>query len=105
MSASQEELSKEISAIRSSHAKLEEKVIEMLDKLKSVRATVEQQAQNLCVKFKSKLQASRHDLEAAHREFETRLVAVEARKRCGCGRNVVTSTDKMKRPKFDGFAS
>lgn len=47
------------------------------------------------------IQASRHDLEATRRGFETQLSAVEARTRLRNGGNAGISTDRVKPIKFD----
>jgi hypothetical protein len=66
-------------------------MMDMLDKqMKSVTIMVEEQAQNL---------------EAAHRELETWLAAVEGQTRHVGSGNIGTSADRLKPLKFDGSMS
>jgi chromosome segregation ATPase len=103
ISAVKNELGQEISAfqeiIKAGQAEFQERVTCTVDtQLKNVSSMVEQQTRNLREDLSRNIEATRQD-------FETQLLALEARTRRAGGGNAGANADKVKLPKFDGSTS
>jgi hypothetical protein len=108
--AGQDELRQEISVfqerVRAGQAEFEKRVACTVDtQLKNVASMVEQQTRNLREDLGRNIEATRQDLEATQRDFETQLAALVDRRRRAGGGNAGANVDKVKPPKFDGSTS
>jgi chromosome segregation ATPase len=102
VTAGQEEFENSISAVKCGISALETKINACQEKLRQEISAFQERIEAGQAEFEKRVT---RNIEATRQDFETRLAALEARRRRVVGSSAGVNADKVKPPKFDGSTS